>query len=131
MPASRREFANTLWVWVASRTGFVGRGRRRRRSTFWSASGSYLGVASHGATTSRSWQQLKLGQMAPRGTAFVRIELRQSGLGTSWWDDVALSDRSSAHRNQMTSAFLCTDVEGSTRLHELGDPRLTAMAPPV
>ena len=89
----------TLSVWVKpDRVG--GAGRVRPALTFWSASGSYLGVAAHAANTRGTWQRLKVVQIAPRGTAFVRIELRHSGRGTSWWDDVVLTDRSSAHRSR-------------------------------
>jgi hypothetical protein len=88
----------TLSVWVKpDRVG--GPVRVRGALTFWNASGSYLGVAAHAASSRGAWQRLKVAQIAPHGTAFVRIELRHSGRGTSWWDDVALTDRSSARRS--------------------------------
>jgi SAM-dependent methyltransferase len=68
--------------------------RRQACPDFWrNKAGSWLGVTadstSIGSTT--VWRQVSVSRTAPSGTAFVRIEFRQSGVGTSWWDDVSLT----------------------------------------
>ena len=76
---------------MRARTAALG-GSARVALTFWSSSGAYLGVAAESAGTGGTgdWRQLTVTQQAPAGTAFVRVELRQTGTGTSWWDDLAL-----------------------------------------
>ena len=80
----------TASVWT--RTAGLG-GTARVALTFWNSSGVYLGVAVESAGTGGTgdWKQLTVTQQAPAGTAFVRVELRQSGTGTSWWDDLSLA----------------------------------------
>jgi hypothetical protein len=81
-------YTASAWVRTQSLSGTV-----RIAVTFWNASGAYLGVAAeslaHAGT--QDWRQVTVQQQAPVGTASIRIELRHTGIGTSWWDDVSLT----------------------------------------
>jgi hypothetical protein len=62
--------------------------------TFWNASASYLGVAADSTTTlsgTQNWTQLTASATAPTGTAYIRVELRLTGPGTTWFDDLTLT----------------------------------------
>ncbi len=85
----RRQDVRQPSVWV--KTNGVA-GAARLMLTFYDASGTYLGVTvqSPGVSGTSDWTKVGLTTVAPANTAYLRIELRQSNTGTSWWDDVSL-----------------------------------------
>lgn len=63
-------------------------------ATFWNSTYTYLGTTLTSAgqvTGNQDWTQLGLTGIAPTGSAFMRIELRLSGAGTLWTDDLTVS----------------------------------------
>jgi hypothetical protein len=83
-----KSYSASVWVRTSGLSG-----NARLVFTFWNASGTYLGVAPDSSPVSgtQDWQRLSRSAVAPSGTASVRIELRQEGIGSTWWDDVSLS----------------------------------------
>jgi hypothetical protein len=83
-----RIYTSRVWARTAGLAGSV-----RLSLTFWNAAGSYLGVTADSPPLggTQVWTQLSVSQPAPPGTAYVRIEMRQTGVGTSWWDDLELT----------------------------------------
>jgi hypothetical protein len=72
------------------------RGSAKLALTFWNRNGRWLGVAeeSRPVGDTSDWRQLTVSRTAPSGTSFVRVELRHTGIGTTWWDDVSLTSSS-------------------------------------
>ena len=61
--------------------------------TFWNSHGNYIGGSAAGSSDvggTNGFTQLSVTTTAPAGTAFVRLEFRQDGTGTSWFDDAEL-----------------------------------------
>lgn len=86
-----RNYAVAAW----SRTQGVDHGSVQLVATFWSAAQVYV---SDSATASpqllvgtQDWTQVSLEAKAPAGAAFMRVELRLTGPGTMWADDVSVS----------------------------------------
>jgi hypothetical protein len=80
------KYGLSAWVRAAG-----AHGRVQLALTFWTKRGEYLAVATKSSpATGARWRRLAVSQVAPARTAVVRIELRQVGSGTSWWDDLAL-----------------------------------------
>jgi hypothetical protein len=58
---------------------------------FWTADGTYIPATVDSPlqiTGTTDWTQLSVETRAPLGAAFVRVEFRQIGPGTSWFDDL-------------------------------------------
>jgi hypothetical protein len=83
-----KTYSASVWVKTSGLSGSA-----RLAFTFWNASGTSLGDVPDSSPVSgtQDWQRLSRSAVAPSGTAFVRIELRQAGIGTTWWDDVSLT----------------------------------------
>jgi hypothetical protein len=67
-------------------------------ASYWTAGQSYAGATDSSGThlsgTSTGWAQLDLRTTAPPGAAYLRVESRLSGPGTTWTDDIAVIARS-------------------------------------
>ena len=68
-------------------------GSVRLTITYWNASATYLGVAvdTPSLTGTQNWTKLTISQQAPTGTAYIRLEMRLTGPGTAWYDDLTLT----------------------------------------
>lgn len=69
-------------------------GRTQLSANFWTADGTYIPATVDSAgqlSGTTDWTQLSLDAVAPPGTAFIRIEFRQTGPGISQFDDVAVA----------------------------------------
>ena len=42
-------------------------------------------------TGTQNWTKLTISQQAPTGTAYIRLEMRLTGPGTAWYDDLTLT----------------------------------------
>jgi hypothetical protein len=100
-----RRYSASIWIYA---TGM--RGSARLALTFWNSGGRWLGVSEDSkATGSTGWRQLSVVRTAPAGTSFVRVELRHTGVGTSWWDDVSLTSSSA----RVSDAARAQDASGA------------------
>jgi hypothetical protein len=83
-----KTYRASAWVRTAGLSGSA-----KVAVTFWNASGNYLGVAAESTPLggTQTWTQRVVTQVAPPATAFVRLELRHTGSGTSWWDDLEVT----------------------------------------
>jgi hypothetical protein len=69
-------------------------GRTQLSVNFWTAGGAYIPATIDSATQlsgTTDWTQLSVDATAPPGTAFMRVEFRQTGPGTSRFDDIAVA----------------------------------------
>jgi hypothetical protein len=80
-------------VSVGAKTQAVA-GKTQLSANFWTADGTYIPATVDSAiqlSGTTGWTTLHLDAVAPAGTAFIRIELRQTGPGTSQFDDIAVT----------------------------------------
>lgn len=87
-----RSYDVSAWV----KTLGVSGGEVHVTVTFWDAAGVYLTDSasdSQGLSGSRDWSQLALSATAPTRAAFLRLELRLTGTGTFWADDLSVVAR--------------------------------------
>ena len=96
-----RRYSASVWMY-----GTRMRGSAKLVLTFWNRNGGWLDVAeeSNAVGDTKDWRQLGVSATAPAGTAFVRIEFRQGGVGTSWWDDVSLKSGASPLQQAASTA---------------------------
>lgn len=84
---------DTAAVWI--KTQGVVAGAARLTLTYWTASQAYVpgsAVDSAGSVAGTSdWTAVALQSTAPAGAAYVRVELRLTGPGTAWFDDVSVT----------------------------------------
>jgi hypothetical protein len=87
-----RRYSASVWLYATNM-----RGSARLALTFWNSRGNWLGVAAESDAVggTNAWRQLGVTGTAPSGTAYVRVELRHTSAGTTWWDDLSLTGSSS------------------------------------
>jgi hypothetical protein len=79
----------TVWAKTQAIDGHTG-----LSVNFWDANGTYIPATIDSSTQlsgTTDWTQLSLDATAPPGTAYIRVEFRQTGPGTSQFDDVAIT----------------------------------------
>jgi hypothetical protein len=61
--------------------------------SYWTSTLAYQGTTeeSIALTGTGDWRQVTFSSRAPAGAAFMRVEIRLSGGGTVWADDVAVT----------------------------------------
>jgi hypothetical protein len=107
-----RRYSASVWVY-----GSKMQGSAKLALTFWNKAGSWLGVAEESSAvgTTSDWRQVSVSRTAPSGTAFVRIEFRHTGVGTTWWDDVSLTSGTGSLSGAAAASPASVSTAGSFR----------------
>lgn len=66
-------------------------GKAQICTTFWSSGLSYISSACTGSKTGTiDWSVIQGNAVAPSGSAYARVELKEEGTGTVWYDEIML-----------------------------------------